>query len=351
MSVQREQLGQLQDKVIYRQYEKDEELVRFVESVTWGVGETQYEHYYALHRLEHLQDGIYFSARQAETDELMGVVIFGRRRILGVKAYYIRFFAVSPKIRGQKITTPLAVYFFDYLRATETEPCIFYASTDRTNPSINRMVGKLGFEEISFNRTMAFSRFSPKPSRAVSAMSEAEFAAFLPRLEAFYSGHGFWTADNVGKDDSYFVLRDDSGEIVAGLQAYKGFWRIEKMPGFMGKVVLPLVPYTPLRIIFNPKAFHFIAFEGIYFAPGQAHRLSELMEAVLHHFRMHSALFWLNIHDPMADKILKNNNLGLLNLFVKDTLARFLASFHHVDPAIEAELRKRPVYNSSLDYI
>lgn len=343
-------IGHLENKIIYRQYQMDEELVRFLESVTWGVGENQYEHFYTLHRLKHIPDPIYFTGREADTGELFGAVVFGRRRIMGVKAYYIRFFAVSPKVRGQRITTPLAVFLFDFLRAEEKDPVIFYASTDRINPSVNRMAGRLGFEEISLNRTVAFSRFMPRARPGVSLLSDAEFASFLPVLEEAYAGHAFWTTDNIGKDGHYFVLREN-GKIVAGLQAYKALWRVGKMPGLFGKIVLPLLPYTPLRVIFNPQSFHFLAFEGIYMAPGHEHRLQDVMEAALHYFKYHSAMFWINTADPLGDRILKANRMGLLYGFVKNTMARFIASFHHVDPAIEKELRSRPVYNSSLDYI
>ncbi len=343
-------IGRIDDKVISRQYHMDEELVRFLESVTWGVGDNQYEHFYALHRLKHIPDPIYFTGRYDNTGEIFGAVVFGRRRIMGVKAYYIRFFAVSPGIRGKGVTTPLATFLFNYLKAEENDPAIFYASTDRTNPGVNKMAGRLGFEELTFNRTMAFSRFLPGPKAGVAALSEEEFREFLPRLEAFYAGHGFWTSDNVGQDGHYFVLRQN-GRIVAGLQAYKGLWRIGKMPGLFGKIVLPLLPYTPLRVIFNPKAFHFLAFEGIYLEPGYESCLQDLMEAVLHHFGYHSALFWINVADPLMERILKHNRMGLLDRFVKGTMARFIAQFLHVDDNIEKELRSRPVYNSSLDYI
>jgi RimJ/RimL family protein N-acetyltransferase len=346
----KEIIGQFDNKIISRHYHLEEELVHFVESVTWGVGDTQYEHFYALHRLHHIPDPVYFTAREAGTHELLGAVVFGRRYILGIKAYYIRFFAVSPKIRGQGLTTQLAVFLFDFLRAEEKDPVIFYASTDRTNPSVNRMAGRIGFEELALNRTLAFSRFRPQKKAEASPLSDAEFAEFLPQLEQFYAGHGFWTADNVGKDGHYFVLREN-GRIIAGLQAYKGFWRIGKLPGFLGKLLLGVIPYTPLRIIFNPKSFHFLAFEGIYFAPGCEHRLQDLMETVLHHFQYHTALFWMTTTDPLGARIEQRNSMGLLNSFLRHTMARFIASFQQVEEDVERELRTRPIYNSSLDYI
>ncbi len=343
-------IGHIQNKIIYRHYHLDAEIIHFLESVTWGVGDNQYEHFYTLHRLKHIPDPVFFTGRDADTGELLGAVVFGRRRIMGVKAYYIRFFAVSPQIRGKGLTTILATFLFDYLKAEEKDPVIFYASTDRINPSVNRMAERLGFEELTLNQTMGFSRFMPRPKPGVSTLGEAEFSEFLPVLEQCYAGHAFWTTDNVGKDGHYFVLREQ-GEIIAGLQAYQGLWRIGKMPGFFGRVVLPLVPYTPLRVVFNPKAFHFIAFEGIYIKEGYEHRMQDLMEAVLHYFEFNSALFWINIADPLGRRILENNRMGLLQTFVKSTLARFIACFQNVDPAIEQELRRRVVYNSSLDYI
>lgn len=343
-------IGQLNGKNICRQYHIDEEIVHFLESVTWGVGDNQYEHFYTLHRLKHLPEPVFFLGRESDTGELFGAVVFGKRRIMGVKAYYIRFFAVSSKVRGQRITTPLAERLFEILRVEENEPVIFYASTDRINPGVNRLVSRLGFEEISLNQTLGFSRFLPRPKPGIEVLSPEGFAAFLPVLEEAYAGHAFWTSDNLGKDGHYFVLRE-GGKIVVGLQACKALWRVGKMPGFFGKVVLPLLPYTPLRLIFNPQAFHFLAFEGIYIAPGYEHRLQDVMETALHYFKFHSALFWINTADPLRQRILGHNRMGLLHRFVKDTMARFIASFHQVDPAIEQELRHRPIYNSSIDSV
>lgn len=342
-------IGQIGQRLIYRQQEIDEEIVRFLESVTWGVGDNQYEHYYTLHRLKLLNDPVFFVGREADTGKLFGVVVFGRRRIIGLKAYYIRFFAVAPEVRGQRITTPLAETLFEYLRR-DPEPVIFYASTDRINPSVNRMVARLGFEEISLNYTVAFSRFFPRAHAGVATLNETEFADFLPVLEETYRDYAFWTADNLGKDGKYFVLRED-GRIVAGLQACPAFWRVGKMPGFFGKVVLPLLPYTPVSIIFNPKRFEFLAFEGIYVAPGHEHKLQRLMEAALHHFGYHSALFWLNQADPLRERILRYNRMGLLHRFTRGTMARFIAAFHQVDEGIVQALRSKPVYNSSMDYV
>jgi RimJ/RimL family protein N-acetyltransferase len=343
-------IGQLGGRSICRQYHIDEEVVHFLESVTWGVGDNQYEHYYTLHRLRNIPEPVFFLGREAGTNELIGAVVFGKRRVMGVKAYYIRFFAVAAKVRGQRITTPLAELLFDILRDEENEPVIFYATTDRINPGVNRLAARLGFEELTLNQTIGFSRFLPRPMPGVEVLSPEEFAAFLPVLEEAYAGHAFWTADNLGKDGHYFVLREND-QIVAGLQACKALWRVGKMPGFFGKVILPLLPYTPLRVIFNPRAFHFLAIEGIYIAPGYEHRLQDVLETALHHFKFHSALFWINIADPLRQRILEHNRMGLLHHFVKDTMSRFIASFHQVDPATEQELRRRPVYNSSIDSV
>lgn len=344
-----EQIGILDGLPIYRQPELDDDIVRLLESITWGTEDTQYEHYHVRHHLQHIPDPVFYTLRDGE--ELLGAIVFCRRWVHGgTKAYYIRYFASSPKIRGRGLIGRIARLVMDFIRTEETGPVLFYASTEHYNRRVFHIVRDVGFEQLGSTRTLGFSRFVPKPRGEVRALSAEEFAAFLPRLEQFYAGYAFWIPDNVGTDNNYYVLQDGD-DIIAGAQVYRGRWRVENMPGFVGRVLLPLVPYTPLARVFNPKSFEFLALEGIFVAPGQDHRLQDLFETLLRRFGYHSILFWMGEKDPFLPRVLKQNRMGILNRFVRGALARFIVSFHHIDPAEEARIRAMPYYISSLDYI
>ena len=344
-----EPIASLDGLPVYRQYEVDDALIDLFERTTWGTGDTQYEHYYARHHLQLIPHPNIFTLRDG--DEILGAVVLCRRTLRdGRTAYYIRYFAASPKIKGKGLVGRISPTVMDFILSEATEPTIFYASTEYYNRRVKRITEEVGFQQLARTFTFGFSRLTPRVKGEVAVITGAEFQAFLPQLEAFYADYAFWVTDNLDVDDQYFVLRE-KGEVIAGVQAHQGLWRVSNMPGFVGRYLLPLVPYTPLGRIFDPREFRFLGLEGIYVKAGHEHRLQDLFETVLHRMGLHAALFWMVEHDPLRDRILRHNRMGILHFFVRSVLARFWATFHHIDPAEEAGIRQQPYYISSLDYI
>ena len=151
--------------------------------------------------------------------------------------------------------------------------------------------------------------------------------------------------------DNYYVIKENN-EIVAGCQFHKAHWVINKMPGFMGKIILNVVPRIPLlNKLFNPKKFLFLAFEGIFFKQGKEKRLHELFEGLLAQEKLKTALFWMGENCPWHKALIKYGRSGLINIFVKDSDVYIMASYQNMTPEEIYATENSPLYASGFDYI
>ena len=151
--------------------------------------------------------------------------------------------------------------------------------------------------------------------------------------------------------DNYYVIKED-GEIIPGCQFHKAHWVVNKMSGIIGKIILNVVPKIPLlNKLFNPKKFEFLAFEGLYFKPGNENRLHELFEALLAQEKLKSALFWMAEKSPYYKSLTQYGNLGLINKFVKDSDVYIMASYQNMTAEEIEVTENNPLYASGFDYI
>ncbi len=345
----REQIGTIEGYAIFRQSHVEEDLIALLEGTIWGADLTHYEHYYVRNNLLSVPHPHIYTVRDETT--ILGAVVLCRRTLAGNrKAYYLRYYAAHPSVKGTGLISRTSVWVMDFIRRDEPGPVVFYASTVYDNQRMSHLIRKLGFEEIGFTATLGLSRRRPRSKGAVSPLSPEELRVFLPRLEEYYHDYAFWIDDHIGLNGQYYVLREGD-EIVAGAQMHQGLWRVKKLPGVLGKIVLPLLPYTPLRRIIDPRAFRFLAFEGIYLQPGKEHRLQDLIETVLYRQGRHAALIWMIDDDPRLPIVRRTNRMGLLQSFLHNARSRFWVSFHHIDPAEQTALRRAPIYISCLDYL
>jgi len=339
---------------LYRSTAVTDEIVRFLEDTAFGTKENLYRHFYIREYVANNPSTEFFFARDRQNNlEMVGLVALCSHSFEGNPPYtgiYIRYFAASPKIKGQKIVGRLSKDVIDYLRKRQETPAIFYGTVEGRNKASKAIADHLGFQFYAPLTVTGFSRFFPKKNTSVHRISAEEWKDLLPKLDALYSDYAFWTHDCLNLNNDYYVLKKN-GKIVCGVQAHPGHWVVEKMPGFAGKYIVPLVPYVPLlRNVFNPKAFHFLNFEGIYFEKGHEADLVELFEGVLHSKGYHSALILLDERDPLYKFLLEQGKLGLLARFTAGTHTTFAIDFTRY-PEKEAALKDRLCYAKGYDYI
>jgi hypothetical protein len=214
------------------------------------------------------------------------------------------------------------------------------------------VVENAGYEPLGVLRVSAFSRFFPKAQKNIEKIqNERAKSEVLELLHKFYTKHVLVHFDYVFLNDNYFVIREQ-GEVVVGCQFHRVHWAINNMPGFMGKIIMNVLPNIPfINRLFNPKRFEFLAFEGIFFKPGHEHSLLRLFEGLLHQEKLNSALFWMGETCPYHEQIHRHRKLGLMQHFVKDSGVYIMTSYRNMSKEEIARLKSGPLYASAFDYI
>ncbi|MCB0558887.1 MAG: hypothetical protein H6573_05275 [Lewinellaceae bacterium] len=350
--MERELLFEEDGYQMYKEYAMDEEFFKIMEHASLGTKQTLYHHYYSREHLSHIPGPYFFTVRR--DGRLQAAVTFCRRTIKSRgqenQGLYIRYFAAAPEMKGKGLVGRFSKLVMQWAIEHEERQAAFYAAIEARNARVKKVVHSVGFSELATIKTVGFSRFFPRANPAVRPLSKDEFTAFLPRLEAMYSDYAFWMTDNLCINQGYFVL-EEGGQAIAGVQAHRAHWAIEKLPGLIG-ALLPALPYIPLlNRIFNPRDFRFLTFEGFFVVPGYENRLQGLLEGLLARYGYHSAIFWFDERDPFYPRLLKHNRMGLLHRFVGDSEARFIVNLKGFSATEAANLTEAPLYISGHDNI
>jgi RimJ/RimL family protein N-acetyltransferase len=331
-----------------------EEIIAFFEQTSWGSAGAVYVRKNSSELVRQLKHPYLFAVQRGE--EIVGTAIFCHTTplVLGspYNCYIIRYFAASQVIQGKKIIKYYAGKVMEVVRDAETEKTIYVGCVEKGNIRSYKVVENAGYERLGLLRVSGFSRFFPKQQKHIERIqSEQGKQEILDRLKSFYVHHVMVHFDYLFLKDNYFVIREH-GEIVAGCQLHRVHWAINSMPGFMGKIIMKVLPNIPfINKLFNPKRFEFLAFEGIYFKPGYEQQLLHLFEGLLHQEKMNAALFWMGESCPHRATIHRQTNLGLMNYFVKDSGVYIMTSYRNMSDAEIARLKSGPLYASAFDYI
>ncbi len=330
------------------------EAIEFLDSISWGSDGAVYEHKNTPEHFKYITNPYLVSI--TEDGKIMGTAVFCNPQVTvagnSFNYYYTRYFASSPVIRGRGVIKRLAIQVMSSIRKDETAKTIFVGFVERGNKSSYKVSESAGYHTIGTIKTVGFSRFFPKKSKRIQQVnSEAEKQEVIALLKDQYRQHALVQFDYLFLHNNYYVIRENN-EIVAGCQFHKAHWVINKMPGFMGKIVLNVVPRIPLlNRLFNPKKFLFLAFEGIYFKPGKEKLLHELFEGLLVQEKLKSALFWMGEKCPYRQDLIRYGKQGLINKFVKDSDVYIMASYQNMTPQEIYATENSPLYASGFDYI
>jgi len=330
------------------------EAIEFLDSISWGSEGAVYEHKNTPEHFKYITNPYLVSITEA--GKIMGTAVFCNSQVTVTgkpfNYYYTRYFASSPVIRGRGVIKRLAIQVMSSIREGETSKTIFVGFVERGNKGSYKVSESAGYHTIGTIKTVGFSRFFPKKCTKIQQVTtESERQEVLALLKDQYRQHALVQFDYLFMHDNYYVIKENN-EIVAGCQFHRAHWVINKMPGFMGKVILNVVPRIPLlNQLFNPKKFEFLAFEGLFFKPGNEHRLHELFEGLLTQEKLKSAMFWMDKKCPCYKALIKYGRLGLINKFVKGSDVYIMASYQNMTVEEIYATENSPLYASGFDYI
>ena len=345
---------QEEDYSIWKYEGVPEEIISFFEQTNWGSAGAVYERKNSSELVRQLKNPYLFAVHKGE--EIVGTAVFCHTTplVLGspYNCFIIRYFAASDAIRGKKIMKYYAGKVMEVVRDAETEKTIYVGCVEKGNIRSYKVVENAGYEPLGILNVSGFSRFFPKAQKNIERVqTESGKKEVLDLLHAFYAKHVLVHFDYLFLKDNYFVIREQ-GKIIAGCQLHRVHWAINNMPGFMGKIIMHILPNVPLiNKLFNPKRFEFLAFEGIYFKPGHEITLLKLFEGLLYQENMNSALFWMGENCPYKVLIQKQGKLGLMEHFVKDSGVYIMTSYRNMSHEEISVLKSGPLYASAFDYI
>ena len=303
-------------------YEPDDQLIGLLESNVIGTpGEGMlYQHADVSKKVRSIKEPIFCNL--SIRNKLYGTIAFCRRTVLNLgierPGYYLRYFTFLEKFRsGQKnnrrgkqsrIREEVAM-LMDGEGLKDQENAILYAYVDPENTRSKRLIEEFGFKNVGSFHTIPFSRMLPRIKATICKLTSIELSKFMNQLERFYVDHQLVSFDNLVGRGEYFVIKQDD-EVICGVQGILDSWKILKLPGFSGKIMMNLVPYIPgLNRLFNPD-YKFVFLDHIYFKAGHEHQLSNLFETVLKHFKAYSGILCM---DPKSDvyKRIRQLNFGI----------------------------------------
>ena len=312
-----------------------------------------YEHLNTPEHVSQLSNPTTISLQKS--GRMLGIGIFCQVEVKvrqhAYNCYYVRYFSASQSIRGHGLMKKFGEKAMKLIRESENIPTIFYASIENMNISSFKVVSNSGYRTIRNISTIGLSRFFPKKSSKIKkAETGAEKASILDHLTAFYSGHSMVQFTKIFHQNDYYYL-EENGEMVAGMQVHRINWRVKKMPGLSGKIILNVVPHVPLiNRVFNPRKFDFLALEGIWFKPGHEQHFHQLLEGLLAENKLHTALWWMDESCPVLQQLKQYGQFGFIHPFTKNAGTHIMASTNKLSQEEIKMLEESPVYVSAFDF-
>ncbi len=330
------------------------EALAFLDEIAWGSEGAVYENKNTKEHSRHIHRPVLMAIHSG--DQILATAVFCHTKV-GIAAsylncYYVRYFASSPKIRGQGLIKKYGIRVMELVREDVHAPTVFCACVERGNKPSFKTVQSAGYQHTWTATTNGFSRFFPRSMEGVEQVTTpTQREEVLALLGTQYREHALVQFDSIFLHDQYYILRI-KGQIVAGLQYHRAHWVVNRMAGWSGKLLLKILPQIPLlNRIFNPNKFEFLALEGIYIRPGFEKEWGRLVEDVLVKTGMRSAMYWMGATCPIRERIQGAVGPGLLHPFVKDSDVYVMASFHDVDKGRIQQIQTLPLYASGFDYV
>lgn len=261
--------------------------------------------------------------------------------------------AIQQRIGNSFLKEGMRKYAEDYPFTIQNEDAdpqkrLYYAYVEETNTrSLN--FTEFFFERIGTFGVIPFSRLKPAKDVRFSSLNENQADQMMDLLKKTYANHSLFFVDREDIKQNYFVLTEN-GRIVAGTRARTSNWKIEQIPGLVGKVFLRIIPAIPYfsRIIFK-KRFRFLTLDTLYCEEGREKEFIPLFESLCAERRVYAGLIYLDKSDKFFNKLSGLENMGFLNRMFKNAGGGIMARFVNYNEEEKMYFRENPAYLDGYD--
>ncbi|TFG88293.1 MAG: hypothetical protein E4H16_05295, partial [Candidatus Atribacteria bacterium] len=217
-----------------------------------------------------------------------------------------------------------------HMKENPSEPHIAYAVIESENERSRNFAYQAGYEYIRSIQTIVFNRFNPVASPDARKLNPQERPMMAELLADQYKDYSFYTGEFAFMTDSYYVMSKEN-EIVAGISVIPTVFTIQKIPGFIGWIMLNVLPVTPyLKKLIQSGEFRFLVVDSIYCRKGSEHLLPDLFESACASEGHYSALTWLDDQSELYKSISLSRRMGMLNRLLKTESGLVYASFSNI---------------------
>lgn len=337
----------------FKLYEESTEAhLALLERTVLGTNGARYRHLDTREKIEECDNLLHLSLERG--GKLQGSVSFCRREA----NWYIRYFAFiesaqasgfekATKARDGLLKRELKAFFaaaFEGESGAKVDA--FYAYIDPKNVRSVWMSESFGFQKIGQIATQTFSRVRPKTSMQVELLRDWNEIAAIQ--EERFGKQNFYTTVQAQKGP-WYVLRNSSGEIVAGARVYQARWQFQRLPGKWGGVLTRCMPWIPgMRKIIRPADHQFLTLEGVFVRNNDPNLLAQLFEGMLAAEKKHLLLWWVDEQDELYNSTRTKVKWGLLHRAIGVHRANVVCLRQDGD---YAQLRDHSTYTIGLDFI
>ncbi|XWW48655.1 GNAT family N-acetyltransferase (plasmid) [Fibrella sp. USSR17] len=327
----------------------DENAVALLKHTIYGTEGIRYCQTGQETKINDLHNPYFFHLYQQQ--ELIGLYCLDQRPVgfqeESFSGYYGRYLAVRDDVQGNGYGQLLKSTAINYVNQKASVPYLFYSYIEGKNTRSMAASIRQNFESVAKLKTFMFRRFSPRKDARFRVASSNDTDKMLNLVRNQYVDYGFQNFLNINYQSHYFIL-EENGRVLAGVQANPIFWKLVHIPGKLGPFIRYVAPYVPgLRRFFNPGRQSFVALEGVYIGEGQTKLLPVLLESVLAHFKIHTAMWQIDHKDPLKE-VLDNTHMGNLSQFQPGVITHVMVKAVGLPSTVD--LSKAPVYVSSFDF-
>lgn len=327
----------------------DERAIALIQQTTYGTEGVRYRQTGQENKINRLHNPYFFHLYQHQ--ELIGLYCLDQRPVgfpgASFPGYYGRYLAVREDVQGKGYGQLLKTCAVDYIGQNASAPYLFYSYIEAKNTRSMAASLKENFTSVAQVKTFMFRRFSPKIDARFKEASLTHPAQIQKLVQIQYAKYGFQNFLNINYQNQYFTL-EEGGHVLAGVQANPIFWTLVHIPGKLGPFIKYVAPFVPgLRRFFNPSRQAFVALEGVYVQNGRTELLPILLESVLAHFNLHTAMWQIDEKDPLI-RLLTNPQMGPFSQFQPGVTTHVMVKSVGLHPTVE--LGKDPAYVSCFDY-
>lgn len=293
-----------------------EELVVFLEATQLGTNGAKYSHLDVRERIKQTDNPKSFTLTRNES--IVANVTFCLRDF----AYYIRYFAFHTRYQSSSNSSRRKNYnsifhkkieqVFEELTSQSEKP--FYAYIDSDNSRSREMSSRFGFGHYTDIVSKSFSRLYPKKN---SKITFSEPCAEIEQLvQGQYQNYDAYFDDHV-KEGPFVLMRSAAGQIEACAKFTLVKWRIHRLPGAFGGVLVKGLPYIPfLRKLIQPKLHCFLTPDIVYTEGQDPKKLEALFTGALALYKVHSLLWFVDPNDKNFTTIGSGFCWGILNKII-----------------------------------